>query len=75
MLLQWNNELSQLLLRLAREQNYTAGSLPGEFGFMRGREGDFELEPIAAVGEPPTKDADWNCCRQRPPKRERQIGQ
>jgi hypothetical protein len=39
MRLQWNNELSQFLLRLAREQNYTAERLPGEFGFIYSRKG------------------------------------
>jgi hypothetical protein len=32
------------------------------------------LEPVAAVSQPPTGDADWDGGRQGPPERERDVG-
>ena len=36
--------------------------------------GGFRLEPITAIGQPPTQEANGNGCRQCPPKRQTKIG-
>jgi hypothetical protein len=38
-------------------------------------EGGTKLEPIAAIGDPPTHNANGNGCRQRPPKWQNDISQ
>src|ERR1700682_5988702 len=37
--------------------------------------GQVGLKPIAAIGYPPTRKADWNGCCQRPHERQRQVSQ
>ena len=38
-----------------------------------GRREGAVLEPVAAVGDPPAHDRDWNGRDQRPPKRKRDV--